>query len=138
MYNKMRGRDLIKIILALYLTANMTLGEKVGKSKTEVQPIDESEDSGSGDQKVKGLINSLNLNEKVEIDSKNPTLKELKEKIEGMLKRKKEEMKEEEKKKSDDKVVNLEPKNNGADKKVDEDKKEPTEKEAKNDVKEII
>ena len=131
----MRRRDLVILLLALYLTANITLGEKFGKLKTEDQPIDESDDSGSGDQKVKGLINSLNLNEKVEIDSKNPTLKELKEKIEEMLKKKKEEMKEEEKKKSNDKVVNLKPKNNGDGKKVDEDKKEPTEKEAKNDAK---
>ena len=68
------------------------------------------EDENKEDHSVKGSINSLKLNQKVEIDDKNPTLQELKKKIEDKLKEKAKEMKEEEKKKEKDRVVNLKPK----------------------------
>ena len=79
------------------------------------EPINEFEDVATEDEKnedhsVKGSINSLKLNQKVEIDDKNPTLQELKKKIEDKLKEKAKEMKEEEKRKEKDRVVNLKPK----------------------------
>lgn len=99
-------------------------------------PVDESENAGDNDQAVKGSINSLNLNEKVEIDDKNPTLKELQKKIEETLKKKKKEMKEEEEKKSDDKVVNLKPTKNENCKDTDESKTSKSKgKEESNDEK---
>ena len=124
---------MIKFCIIFYLMTNIVLGKTSENSESDDQPIDESKVIDDDDQTVKGLINSLNLNEKVEIDSKNPKLKELKEKIEEMLKKKKEEMKEEEKKKNDAKVVNLKPKNEQNCKEVDEDKKEAADSEAKSD-----
>lgn len=76
--------------------------------ESEDQPIDESF-TVDDMQAVKESISSLNLNEKIRIDEKNPKLKELQKMIEKTLKKKKKEMEEEEKKKSDDKVINLKP-----------------------------
>ena len=120
----MRGRLLILLSVLLCVATSKIYGDK---GEIDDKPVDESAEDE--DQTAKGSINSLNLNEKVEIDDKNPTLKELQKKIEETLKKKKEEMKEEEKKKSDDKVVDLKPKKDDECKEADEKKKEEKEKE---------
>ena len=124
----MDGKNILMCFSAIYLLSEVSLGRTLNVFDLSEEPIHESEDIESDDQAVKDLINSLNLNEKVEIDGKNPKLKELKEKIEEMLKKKKKEMKEQEEKKSDDKVVNLKPKKDEKCSKVEDDKEEPKEK----------
>ena len=124
----MYGKSIVICFSVIYLLSNISLGRTFNSFDLTEEPINDSDDIESDDQAVKDLINSLNLNEKVEIDGKNPKLKELKEKIEEMLKKKKKEMKEEEEKKSDDKVVNLKPKKDEKCSKVEDDKEEPKEK----------
>ena len=120
------------VIFALVFGILETIsGHAISKLQTEFEisdePIDES-DSKEGDQTVKGSINALKLNEKVEVDDKNPKLAELKKEIEKKLKEKDKQFKEEEKKKEKDKVVNLKPKKGekpcGIDEKSKEDKKD--------------